>query len=125
MTNNWIINWYHPSGRGGGQVVSETAFNSDEQSSTPTEVYNFCCKIVVEKNINKQKDAEVDPFKKEIVHQSYLYPCLWLPCVPSGYHTGSYYDGYLCSKTGGTGHRCLAIVEHHYIYITYLLRFLA
>ena len=40
-------------GRGGGLVVSVLAFYSDDSSSIPAEVYNFFCKIVVEKNKNK------------------------------------------------------------------------
>ena len=40
-------------GRGGGLVVSVLAFYSDDPSSIPAEVYNFFCKIVVEKNENK------------------------------------------------------------------------
>ena len=42
-------------GCGGGQVVSELAFYSDDPSSNPAEVYNFSVKIVIEKNENKQK----------------------------------------------------------------------
>ena len=42
-------------GCGGGLVVSVLAFYSDDPSSIPAEVYNFFCKIVVEKNENKQK----------------------------------------------------------------------
>ena len=49
-------------GRGGGLVVSVLAFYSDEPSSIPAEVYIFFCKIVVEKNENKQKEAGVGPF---------------------------------------------------------------
>ena len=48
-------------GRGGGLVVSVLAFYSDD----PAEVYNFFCKIVVEKNKNKQKEAGVGPFFKK------------------------------------------------------------
>ena len=51
-------------GRGGGLVVSVLAFYSDDPSSIPAEVYNFFCKIVVEKNENKQKEAGVGPFLK-------------------------------------------------------------
>ena len=49
-------------GRGGGLVVSVLAFYSDDPSSIPAEVYNFFCKIVVEKNENKQKEAGIGPF---------------------------------------------------------------
>ena len=48
-------------GCGGGLVVSVLAFYSDDPSSIPAEVYNFFCKIVVEKNENKQKEAGVGP----------------------------------------------------------------
>ena len=51
---------------GGGLVVSVLAFFSDNQSSIPAEVYKFFCKIVVEKTENKQKEAGVGPFKKNI-----------------------------------------------------------
>ena len=37
-------------GCGGGLVVSVLAFYSDDPSSIPAEIYNFFCKIVVEKN---------------------------------------------------------------------------
>ena len=49
------------TGCGGGLVVSVLAFYSDDPSSIPAEVYNFFCKIVVEKNENKQKEAGVGP----------------------------------------------------------------
>ena len=48
-------------GCGGGLVVSVLAFYSDDPSSIPAEVYNFFCKIVVEKDENKQKEAGVGP----------------------------------------------------------------
>ena len=48
-------------GCGGGLVVSVLAFYSDDPSSIPAEVYNFFCKIVVENNENKQKEAGVGP----------------------------------------------------------------
>ena len=52
-------------GRGGGQVVIVLAFYSDDPSSNPAEAYSFFCKIVFEKNENKQNEARVDPlFKK-------------------------------------------------------------
>ena len=46
-------------------MVSVLAFYSDDPSSIPAEVYNFFCKIVVEKNENKQKEAGVGPIKKK------------------------------------------------------------
>ena len=52
-------------GCGGGLVVSVLAFYSDDPSSIPAEVYNFFCKIVVEKNENKQKEAGVGPILKK------------------------------------------------------------
>ena len=51
---NWQTLWI--KGRGGGQVVSVLAFYSDYQSSNPAEAYIFFCKIVFEKNENKQKN---------------------------------------------------------------------
>ena len=53
-------------GCGGGLVVSVLAFYSDDPSSIPAEVYNFFCKIVVEKNENKQKEAGVGPIFKTL-----------------------------------------------------------
>ena len=51
-------------------MVSVLAFYSDDPSSIPAEVYNFFCKIVVEKNENKQKEAGVGPiFKKKIIQK--------------------------------------------------------
>ena len=38
-----------------GQGVSMLAFYSDNPSSIPSEVYNFCVKNVVAKNENKPK----------------------------------------------------------------------
>ena len=46
-------------------MVSVLAFYSDDPSSIPAEVYNFFCKIVVEKNENKQKEAGIGPFLKK------------------------------------------------------------
>ena len=37
------------SGRGGGQVVSVLAFNSDDPSSNPAEVHNFSVKLLLKK----------------------------------------------------------------------------
>ena len=45
-------------GRGGGQVVSVLAFNSNDPSSNPAEAYSFFCNIVFEKNENKQKRGQ-------------------------------------------------------------------
>ena len=59
---NTIIIWTR--GCGGGLVVSVLAFYSDDPSSIPAEVYNFFCKIVVENNENKQKEAGVGPIFK-------------------------------------------------------------
>ena len=56
---NWRVK--NELGCGGGLVVSVLAFYSDDPSSIPAEVYNFFCKIVVEKNENKQKEAGVGP----------------------------------------------------------------
>ena len=42
-------------GRGGGQVVIVLAFYSDDPSLNPAEAYSFFCKIVFEKNENKQE----------------------------------------------------------------------
>ena len=53
-------------GRGGGLVVSVLAFFSDDPSLIPAEVYKFFCKIVVEKTENKQKEAGIGPFFKNI-----------------------------------------------------------
>ena len=51
-------------GRGGGQVVSMLAFNSDDPSLNPLTSTIFTVNIVIEKNENKQKEAGVGPFKK-------------------------------------------------------------
>ena len=40
----------------------DLAFYSNAQSSIPAKVYNFCCKIAVETNENKQKRGRVGPF---------------------------------------------------------------
>ena len=56
----WVSNF--DKGRGGGLVVSVLAFYSNDPSLIPAEVYNFFCKIVVEKNENKQKEAGIGPF---------------------------------------------------------------
>ena len=49
-------------------MVSVLAFYSDDPSSIPAEVYNFFCKIVVENNENKQKEAGVGPIFKKKIH---------------------------------------------------------
>ena len=59
-------------GRGGGLVVSVLAFYSDDPSSIPAEVYNFFCKIVVEKNENKQKEAGIGPFLRNKFFKTFL-----------------------------------------------------
>ena len=46
-------------------MVSMLPFYSDDPISIPADVYNFFCKMVVEKNENKQKEAGVGPFKKK------------------------------------------------------------
>ena len=51
-------------GRGCGQVVSVLAFYSDDPSSNPAEAYSFSCKIVFEKNKNKQKESRVGIVQK-------------------------------------------------------------
>ena len=60
-------------GCGGGLVVSVLAFYSDDPSSIPAEVYNFFCKIVVENNENKQKEAGVGPiFLKKVLMDTFF-----------------------------------------------------
>ena len=49
-------------GRGGDLVVSVLAFYSNKPSSNPAEAYSLLCKMLFEKNENKQKEAGVDPF---------------------------------------------------------------
>ena len=49
---------------GGGQVVSVLAFYSEDPSSNPPDAYRFSVQFVFEKIENKQKEAEVGPFKK-------------------------------------------------------------
>ena len=46
-------------------MVSMLAFYSDDLSSNPAEAYCFFCKIVFEKNENKQKEAGVGPLLKK------------------------------------------------------------
>ena len=43
------------------------AFYSNDPNSNPAEVYNFSVKLNLEKNENKQKEAGVGPFKKNIL----------------------------------------------------------
>ena len=66
-----------PLGRGGGQVVSVLALYSDDPSSNPAEG-SFFEQFVVEKNLNKQKEAGVDPLKKKLESQAHnmLFPFL-------------------------------------------------
>ena len=54
-------------GSGGGQVLRVLAFYFNDPSSNPAEVYNFSVKLNLEKNENKQKEAGVGPFKKNIL----------------------------------------------------------
>ena len=51
---------------GGGLVVSMLAFYSDDPSSNPADAYIFFCKMLSEKNENKQKEAGVGPFFKQL-----------------------------------------------------------
>ena len=44
------VKYENEVGRGDGQMVSVLAFYSDNLSSNPAEIYNFSCKMVVEKN---------------------------------------------------------------------------
>ena len=50
------------SSGGGGQVVSELTYYSDNPSQNPAEVYNFSEKWLLKKNKNYQKEAGVGPF---------------------------------------------------------------
>ena len=58
-------------GHGCDQVVRELAFHSDSLCSNPAEAYSFSCKIVFEKNENKQKEAWVDSL---FLKKNYLLP---------------------------------------------------
>ena len=49
-------------GRGGGQVVSVLAFDSDDPSLSPAEAYSLSVKFVFEKNENKQKSLKIQLF---------------------------------------------------------------
>ena len=49
-------------GRGGGQVARVPRFYSDDPYSDLQCSLQFCCKIVIEKKENKQKEAGVGPF---------------------------------------------------------------
>ena len=64
IKNETLLQQEDNLGSGGGLVVSVLAFYSDDPSLIPAEVYNFFCKIVAEKNENKQKEAVVGPFLK-------------------------------------------------------------
>ena len=52
-------------GRGGGQVVSVLAFNSDHPSSNPAEVYKFSVKLLLKRTKINKKEAGVGPFFKK------------------------------------------------------------
>ena len=58
-------------GRGGGQVVSVLAFNSDDPSSNPNEAYSFAVKLCLKKTKKTQKEADVVTLLKKIF--LYLY----------------------------------------------------
>ena len=60
-------------GRGGGQVVSEFAFLSDNPSSNPAAAYSFYVKFVFEKNKNKQEEAGFGPFFKKSRYQQSVF----------------------------------------------------
>ena len=49
-------------GRGDGKGVSLLAFYSTNPRSNPAEVYKISVTIVVEKNGNKLKEAQIGPF---------------------------------------------------------------
>ena len=50
---------------GGVLVVSVLALFSDDRSSTLAEAYSLFCKMLFEKNENKQKEAKVGPSLKK------------------------------------------------------------
>ena len=55
-------------GRGGGQVVSVLAFNSDHPSSNPAEVYKFSVKLLLKRTkISKKRPGW--PILKKLNHQ--------------------------------------------------------
>ena len=60
------------TGRGGGQVVSELAFYSDNPSSNPAEVYNFSVKLLLKRTKINKKEAGVGPFLKKIMVSTYF-----------------------------------------------------
>ena len=65
-------------------VVSVLAFNSDDPSSYPAEVYSFCYEMLFEKNENKLKETGVGLFEKNI--NSYTIfaianPCKWITWI--------------------------------------------
>ena len=62
-------------------MVSVLAFYSDDPSSIPAEVYNFFCKIVVENNENKQKEAGVGPIFKKNEQKANVNDLLVLMCI--------------------------------------------
>ena len=52
-------------GRGGGQVISELAFYSDDPSSNPIEVYSFSVILCLKRTKINEKETGVGPlFKK-------------------------------------------------------------
>ena len=63
----------YQSGRGGDQVVSVLAFNSNDQSSNPADVNNFSVEFVLEKNENKQKRGQGLPIFKNVTRFSKNY----------------------------------------------------
>ena len=86
LQHNSVLN-SSSKGRGGGQVISKLTFNSDNlssnlESSSSLQLqfrqseFEFSsslqcfCKIVVEKNENKQKEAGVGPFFLKRVDRS-------------------------------------------------------
>ena len=53
-------------GHGGGLVVRALAYCSEDPSSNPASY----CIFIVDKDKNKQKEAEVGPFKKKFVQDN-------------------------------------------------------
>ena len=54
-------------------MVSVLVFYSDDPSSNTTEAYKFFCKIVFEKNENKQKEAVFGPLKNKFQVRTQCY----------------------------------------------------
>ena len=63
---------------GGGQVVSVFAFYSNDPSSNPAYTYSFSVKFLFEKNKNKQKEAWLDPLKKQNCFSSSALLWFWI-----------------------------------------------